>query len=537
MIMKKVITKIVFFIFFLNKSILNGQLPTELNHLSNIIAKRLAVRAEVDLNYFDQNHISSVDLNKSFRNKNEALIMRSIWDINIPNQDTSELVSKKKNQLFSHFYLLKNKNLNIKKDYLLKLSSDSTLLWMSFKENFLFQPIQNSDEYLFTDKITINGIIGQKLFLNSTFSMFRHTGKHIWISNDYQGEWTKYFDEINTTFWYKNHTSLYLKGVLFDIEMSNRPFSWGWSSGNSPLISASAIPFNRFSLLKKSEKFNFEYFHGSLNDKSIDEIHTDNKKLEKFIAGHRIQYKPTDKFKFSISEIVVYGNRSPELGYLNPISFFWAQEHNLGDLDNILLSFDFGYVLFPGAIVYNTLVLDELSWSDLFSDWWGNKYSYQFGIFLSSSNMKLPDLRLEYTATRPWTFTHPDFSFSNRNITIGAVNGPSSASFRAESFYTPSPSVMAQFSFEKIYKGIGLGSNVQDNYDNRNKENDLNTEFLLDQNYSKNILEIHLHLYLTNMIKIISTYRTSQLENPYSYEFENQNEKNKEFIMGIDINW
>ena len=83
---------------------------------------------------------------------------------------------------------------------------------------------------------------------------------------------------------------------------------------------------------------NFEYFHGSLNYKSIDEIHTDNKKLEKFIAGHRIQYKPTDKFKFSISEIVVYGNRSPELGYLNPISFFWAQEHNLGDLDNILLS-------------------------------------------------------------------------------------------------------------------------------------------------------------------------------------------------------
>jgi len=163
--MKKVMTKIVFFIFFLNKSILNSQIPTELNHLSNIIAKRLAARAEVDLNYFDQNHISSVDLNKLFGNKNEALIMRSIWDINIPNQDTSELVSKKKNQLISHFDFLKNKNLNIKKDYLLKVSSDSTLLWMSFNEKFIYQPIQNSDEYLFTDKITINGIIGTKAVL------------------------------------------------------------------------------------------------------------------------------------------------------------------------------------------------------------------------------------------------------------------------------------------------------------------------------------------------------------------------------------
>ena len=58
---------------------------------------------------------------------------------------------------------------------------------------------------------------------------------------------------------------------------------------------------------------------------------------------------------------------------------------------------------------------------------------------------------------------------------------------RAESFYTPSHNVIVQFSFEKIHKGIGPGSNIHDNYDNRNKENDLKTAFLLDQNYSKNI--------------------------------------------------
>ena len=150
--------------------------------------------------YFDQNHISSIDLNKLFRNHDRTLIMRSIWDINIPKQDSSKSFSKKNNKHFSYLYALKNKNLKIKKDYLLKLNSDSTLLWMSFKEKFLFQPIQKSDEYLFTDKITVNGIIGQKLFLSSTFSMSRHKGNHIWISNDYQGEWTKYFDEINTTF-------------------------------------------------------------------------------------------------------------------------------------------------------------------------------------------------------------------------------------------------------------------------------------------------------------------------------------------------
>ena len=113
--MRKVITKIVYFIFFLNASILHGQIPTELNHLSNIVAKRLAVRGEIDLKYFDQNYMSSVDLNKLFGNQNRELIIRSIWDINIPNQDNSELISKKKNRLISRFDALKNKNLEIKK--------------------------------------------------------------------------------------------------------------------------------------------------------------------------------------------------------------------------------------------------------------------------------------------------------------------------------------------------------------------------------------------------------------------------------------
>ena len=82
--MRKVTTKIVFFIFFLNESVLYSQIPTELNHLSNIVAKRLAARAKIDLKYFDQNHMSSVDLNKLFMNQDSVLIMRSIWDINIP---------------------------------------------------------------------------------------------------------------------------------------------------------------------------------------------------------------------------------------------------------------------------------------------------------------------------------------------------------------------------------------------------------------------------------------------------------------------
>ena len=151
--------------------------------------------------------------------------------------------------------------------------------------------------------------------------------------------------------------------------------------------------------------------------------------------------------------------------------------------------------------------------------------------------MKMPDLRIEYTATRPWTYTHTDFSYTNRGTPLGTPNGPSSISFRLESFYLPSPKLIIQFSFENIQKGIGMGSMIHDNYDNRNKENDWETEFLLDQYYSKNMTEIKLSYYITNMIKLKGTLKANQLGNHYELIHGNINKINKEFILGLDMKW
>ena len=151
--------------------------------------------------------------------------------------------------------------------------------------------------------------------------------------------------------------------------------------------------------------------------------------------------------------------------------------------------------------------------------------------------MKMPDLRIEYTATRPWTYTHPDFSYTNRGLPLGIQNGPGSISFRLESFYFPSPKLMIQFSFENIQKGIGAGSMIHDNYDNRNKDKDWETEFLLDQYYSKNMTEVNLSYYITNMIKLKGTLKANQLGKRYELIYGEINKINKEFILGLDMKW
>jgi hypothetical protein len=259
-----------------------------------------------------------------------------------------------------------------------------------------------------------------------------------------------------------------------------------------------------------------------------------NIKKEKFIAGHRAQIKINNNLYTSFSELVVYGNRSPEIGYLNPISFYWSQEHNLGDLDNILMAFDISYRVIPGLIVYNTLLIDELSWQDIMSDWWGNKYSYQIGLFFTSSNMSLPDLRLEYNVTRPWTYTHPDFSYAHREKSLGSPYGPSSKVLRLESFYFPTPKIIIESSFEHIIKGIGNGAYILDDYDNRDKEMDWDTDFFLNTKNKISELNTTFNYIFSDLLKIRSTYSIIQTVDPYARNRKSTGEK---FIIGLDFSW
>ena len=309
--MKNQLLKFISYLFILFGNDLFSQLPSELNHPSNIILKRLSANGLLNLDYFGKNNLSAIEIDKILKNNSSDIIIRSLWDIRPPSKDTVKIPTVNKNKFRQFYKSLTLSNLKDQKNYLYQSFFDSTSIWLSIGENISFQPDQSTTEFQFIDNITVNGIIDNKIFLSSSFSMLRHSGDHIWVSDNYKDEWTKYFPDVDMTFWYTNYTSIYLKSHILDMEFSNRPFSWGWSSGNSPILSAKAVPFNRFSLYKKVGNFNFEYFHGTLLDQSINEIHLENSKIEKFIAGHRAQIILNNNLNFSFSELVVYGNRSP----------------------------------------------------------------------------------------------------------------------------------------------------------------------------------------------------------------------------------
>tara|TARA_B110000003_G_C16395389_1_gene436092 strand:- start:171 stop:713 length:543 start_codon:yes stop_codon:yes gene_type:complete len=180
------------------------------------------------------------------------------------------------------------------------------------------------------------------------------------------------------------------------------------------------------------------------------------------------------------------------------------------------------------------MLIDELSWNDIFKNWWGNKFSYQIGMYLCSKEMKLPDFRIEYTITRPWTYTHPDFSYTNREVTLGSPYGPSSKALYMESFYIPSTKLSIKAYLEHVQKGVGLGSNILDNYDNRDKNMDWNTNFLLSNHSTKTTFQISVAYILSNYLKLQTTF---------SSDYFNKNELNKnemnsnKLLLGLELEW
>tara|TARA_B100000579_G_scaffold34801_1_gene24314 strand:+ start:425 stop:1996 length:1572 start_codon:yes stop_codon:yes gene_type:complete len=494
------------------------QLPIKLSHPTQNIIKRLAILNQVPFEYLSASPLSTIETINSLKKHDSPLSRIHQRNITIPKRDTS-LIESSWGWKFNNFktQIFKNE-LNENKKYFFQIFNDSSTFWLDWNESLTMNSNKQKYTTQYLDSFSFKGIIKNKIFLLSNFSMNRlKTDKDITPQINYNGEWKKYFPEHKTLLWYKNLTSLYVKNSIFDFEISNFPFSWGWSPQSSPIIASSAIPFNRFSIYKKFKKIQFEYFHGSLSSSSINDIHTENIKDAKYIAGHRIQFKLNNKFHTSFSEIVLYGNRSPEVAYLNPISFFWAQEHNLGDLDNVLMSFDFAWNILSGLAIYNTFFIDELSWKDIQTNWWGNKYAYQLGLFFAPSKLTLPDLRIEYTYVRPWTYTHSDFPYTHREESLASSYGPSSAVFHIESFYYPKPRFTIQTSLDYIIKGDGLGSSVNDNYDLRNKDLDYDTKSFVGNKNIYIVSNIIINYQISNYFQIsYNIHYNEQFGNHYA---------------------
>ncbi len=230
----------------------------------------------------------------------------------------------------------------------------------------------------------------------------------------------------------ENVAYLTLKYKYFYLSYGREYNQWGVGHTGNPLLSTNTQLYDQIKLIVRYWRFKLTHVTAFLQYIS-PEVRISIKAqphLDQYWSGNRLELNLGKGIQIGLSESVVYGNRSLQLGYLNPVSFFKSIEHYYGDRDNGTLGFDFEWRIVPGIKVFGEWFIDDLTTTKLGSDWYGNKFAYQIGSFIVNPlSLKNIDILIEYTRIKPYVYSHSyqDYNkYKHYDTILGHHIGPNS---------------------------------------------------------------------------------------------------------------
>lgn len=246
----------------------------------------------------------------------------------------------------------------------------------------------------------------------------------------------------------------------------------GNNIGGSVILNDSSNDYGYFSGKLDFKKFSISLMHGTLIPDSTnvndlgEPIYKDYN--DKYIAVKKLDWKPNPKIHFFAGEEVIYGGRSIDPSYLLPQTFLRATEHNLRDRDNVFIFFGVNLKFISQNTFYVNFILDELSKSKIFTDWWGNKYAIQLGNSYFIDRKKDSRITIEFTAVRPWMYTHKILhnKYSHDGIGLGFPDGSNLIQIAGELNYNLLKCLTANVHSSFTKRG-SLGNDFSINYETR----------------------------------------------------------------------
>ncbi len=217
---------------------------------------------------------------------------------------------------------------------------------------------------------------------------------------------------------------------FFDFTEAYVGARWSWGSaslgretvlagtglGGRTIFGGTAQNFDAIRLHVHFGGLRFWFLHGSLLGER-DTVENFRPAFgDKYVAMHRLEGDLAGVVRLGVTEAVVYSERTFDFRYLNPVNFFKSAEHSGGDRDNPLLGFDMTTLFLPGLQAHVAWLIDDVDFAKLGTDWFGNKFAWQFGMVSTWGGDG--DVALEYTRVEPYTFSHV---FRNNEYTNGGV--------------------------------------------------------------------------------------------------------------------
>jgi hypothetical protein len=314
------------------------------------------------------------------------------------------------------------------------------------------------------------GFINRRLFLSSewwaghfTGDMDKAVGSHL-VDSWYQfsdDETELFLDNMRARITYRG------KDDYWSVSLGRGKHQLGSNIGGSIILNDDCNDYGYISSKFHFKGFYVSYLHGALIPDST-RMNNSNEVADKFIAIHKIGWTPTSNFEIFAGEEIIYANRSFDLNYLLPHTFWRATEHNLSDRDNALIFLGTNYRPLDRVLLYANFLLDELKKSEIFNNWWGNKYAFQIGTSFNLIPHRSAVISFELTAIRPWVYTHYllENRFSHDDVSLGFPSGSNLIQYTAEINFVALPGL--NLNTRLYYKRQGsVGNSYTINYNDR----------------------------------------------------------------------
>lgn len=246
------------------------------------------------------------------------------------------------------------------------------------------------------------------------------------LNPNYQGA-NSYFDDTEGY--------LYFEKPNFALKLGRDRIKLGYGI-LSPFIGNNAPPLDYFKFSMNYKNFNFSYIHGKLLDNPLiygDSLWGEMHNLrDKYLVYHRFGIRLSDAFNFGLGEFIIYGNRSLDLGYLNPFNFYKSIEHINQDRDNSALFFDLNGQAVKGLTYYLTIYIDDIDFGKIGKKWYGNQLLWDFGLKINLFDKYISNfITLQYIRVEPYVFSHriPYNNFTSLNFLLNDNIEPNSHLF------------------------------------------------------------------------------------------------------------
>ncbi len=169
-------------------------------------------------------------------------------------------------------------------------------------------------------------------------------------------------------------------------------------------------------------KFHYQNLFAELAPISTRAFSGDDLLPKKYMATHYLSFKPHKNIEIGLFESIIFSRVDNfEFQYLNPVILYRTVEYYLNSPDNVMIGLNGKWNLFNKISVYGQFLVDDIKFNELNSGlgWWGNKFAGQAGLFYPDAfGVENLDLRIEYNAVNPFTYSHRDTlgTFDNYSI-------------------------------------------------------------------------------------------------------------------------